>query len=49
MRCGTCDDELVKMFKDEHVCDPERIKKMVRNGDGELAEPLNNAGNPGVA
>ena len=40
VRCEQCDDELIKMFKDDHVCDPDKIKVMKKNAQGELAEPL---------
>ena len=26
VRCEQCDDELIKMFRDDHVCDPKKIQ-----------------------
>ena len=28
VRCMRCDEELIKAFKDDHVCDESRINQM---------------------
>ena len=38
--CSECDEQLIKMFMNDHKCDPEKLKKLARNKDGQLAEPL---------
>ena len=37
VRCMRCDEELIKAFKDDHVCDESRINQMQRNRSNELA------------
>ena len=40
VHCDQCDEELIAMFKNDHVCDPDKLKNMVANQNGQLADPL---------
>ena len=40
VRCNLCDEELIKMFVNDHVCDRAKLSGMVANSRGQLAEPL---------
>ena len=40
VRCDKCDDSFIKMFIAEHVCDPDRLAKMVVNSSGQRAEMI---------
>ena len=40
IRCDKCDDSFIKMFFKDHVCDPNRLAKMVVNSRGQRAEMI---------
>ena len=40
VRCEKCDETLVKMFKNDHKCDEQKLNKMIKNRQGELADPF---------
>lgn len=46
VHCERCDESVIKMFKDDHVCDERKLKAMVSNRRGEFAEPLVIPGQP---
>ena len=38
--CSKCDEKILAMFFNDHVCDPKKLSKMVRNKSGQYAEKL---------
>ena len=38
--CDRCDEKIIEAFKDHHVCDEAKLKSMVSNNKGDLAEDL---------
>ena len=34
VHCEKCDEELIAMFKNDHICDENKLKSMVANANG---------------
>lgn len=43
VHCARCDELLIKMFMNDHACDEEKLKGMIINSRGQLADPLSAA------
>ena len=40
VKCDKCDESIIKMFMNDHVCEKKKLEKMVVNSRGQRAEMI---------